>query len=195
MTTYLRSCALNLALDDLRAGWLKPKRIEQRARFSLGQYLRGNPNYWNHSLTVDGVWIADYRSGSKDRMTEAQVIEVLAGGSASDAPHLGYDYGSNAWVQLRTNVETWAVKAFDHRNFEKFGLTVGSTVTTADTNYFGGQKLIGEVSEVDPEDDEFNIWVKFDGFPYLVFRRDELVVKSQPVKVPMSLALPQENRN
>lgn len=190
MTTYLRSCALDLALEDTRNGWLKPRTIEQKVRFSLARWLRGQKNCYKHSLTVDGVWITDYYSDSKVTMTEKKVVEVLAG-----AEFVWRTEGQRAWEQLRTNSETWAIEAFDYRNFQTFGMTVGSTVTTKDDSYFGGARLVGEVAEVDPDDDNLPICVKFEGFPYLYFSVDELEVRSQPVKVPMVLALPQERSN
>lgn len=190
MTTYLRSCVLNMALEDVRDGWLKPRTIEQKVTRSFGRYLRGNQNYFKHSLTVDGVWITDYHSDSKVAMTEKKIIEVLAG-----AEFVWRTEGQRAWEQLRVNSEMWAVEAFDYRNFRKYGMTVGSTVTAMDESYFGGVRLVGEVAEVDPSDDHLPICVKFAGFPYLYFSVDELKVRSQPVKVPIILALPQERSN
>lgn len=188
--TYLRSCALDLALEDVRNGWLKPRTIEQKVRFSLTRWLRGQKNYYKHSLTVDGVWITDYHSDSKVTMTEKKIIEVLSG-----AEFVWRTEGERAWEQLRTNCETWALEAFDYRNFQTFGMTVGSTVVTQDKSYFGGAQLVGEVAEVDPDDDHLPICVKFNGFPYLYFSVSELEVRSQPVKVPIILALPQERNN
>ncbi|GAA1411838.1 hypothetical protein AUR04nite_00750 [Glutamicibacter uratoxydans] len=184
MTTDIRRAASKLAMDDVRSGWLKPKSIVQSRKFRLARYLTGKP-YWLHSIECDGVHITEYWSTDKHHLVEASVIEILAGGK-----NAGHKKGTRGFEQLRLHVEQWALKAFDHRNFEAYGMTVGSLVEVRDTNYFGGQKLMGEVTEVDPEDDDFNVWVKFPGFPYLVFNHSELKVRQLPVKVPMSLALP-----
>lgn len=188
--TYLRSCALDMALNDVRDGWLNPDRIEQRATFNIGRWLRGDHFYYKHSLTVDGVWITDYYTDSKTSLTRSQVIEILSG-----ADFVQRTPGERAWERLRTNAETWALKAFDERNFVTYGMTVGSTVTTVDTTYFGGQALVGEVAEVDPSDDDLPICVKFDGFPYLYFDFKELNVQSQPVSVSIGILRPQERND
>lgn len=184
--SYARSTVGDEALEELNRGNLHPGFYQEKVRFSLGRWFKSHPCY-RHELSVGGMPIVTYWSDEKAEINPNGVLGVLKG-AAIVGQHI------ETFDEVFTNVKAWRVKAFDLRNYYRYGLTVGTVVEVDDPNYFGGKKVRGEVIEIDYDNEVLPIMTKFEGWPYLFFDAKELKVISQPSFVPlMALSLERAN--
>lgn len=187
--SYARSTVGDVAQEELDCGNLHPKSWSEKIRFDLGHWFKALP-HWRHELTVDDRHIVTYYTETKAEITQDELMHLLK------ARALKY-VSDNSSEQLRAMqwcIREWNVRAFDLRNYYRYGLTVGTVVEVDDPNYFGGQKVCGEVIEIDYDNEVLPIMTQFEGWPYLFFDAKELKVISQPSFVPL-MALSLEHAN
>lgn len=187
--SYARSTVGDEAREELNRGSLHPKTWSEKIRFSLGRWFKSLP-HWRHELVVDDRHIVTYYTVTKAEITQGELMHLLK------ARVLQYDQGNRPeqLEAMRWCIEEWSIRAFDLRNYCRYGLTVGTGVEVDDPNYFGGKKVRGEVIEIDYGNEVLPIMTKFEGWPYLFFDAKELKVISQPSFVPL-MALSLEHAN
>ena len=167
---YYKQAAEKQAITMLKNGELSPKTVNIVRHVRWRRWLRGNASPYMFKVFVDGYFIGSYWGARNSKLTEEELLNVLTGDNI---------------ISEGTYATSWRLNKFHAFNLETYGMSVGSCVTVKPGTYFGGPNLVGFVEEFDTragqETDvlsDYSVYVKFKGYPQLVFMPSELQVIS-----------------